>query len=37
MGGEWLIMVNEISGWWFGTIEWIMTFHILGMSSPQMG
>ena len=27
----WLIY---ISGWWFGTMEWIMTFHILGILSP---
>ena len=27
----WLIY---ISGWWFGTMEWIMTFHILGVLTP---
>jgi len=23
-----------IYGWWFGTMEWIMTFHILGIVIP---
>jgi hypothetical protein len=25
-------MVNEISGWWFGT--WLLSFHILGRIIP---
>ena len=28
------IYIYTVSGWWFGT--WILFFHILGISSPQL-
>ena len=34
--GNDFIDVCYITGWWFGTLEFLMTFHVLGMSSSQL-